>query len=194
MIVFRKILVGIAILLGVIIIGTILYAVPAMTTLPSGPREGIEMLTITQAAVQIRQDYSRGWPQIEEARKLVGKRMKYCYRNAYNSYDKAFTRGLGFCQQEAFALAALLNELGYKAWVVQAMRTRFEDGYIFGHAWVRISYNGVIKDIDPDLYNPETGELLFEPLSPVTGYSRFFRILTGWGSAAVNAHRFYFSD
>ncbi|MFC2123769.1 transglutaminase family protein [Bacteroidota bacterium] len=190
----RKILLGIGMLTGLIIIGTIIYALPAMVTLPSGPRSGIEELTIADAAKQIREDYPKGWQQIERARQLVGERMDYCYQNAYDSYEKAFTRGLGFCQQEAHALAAILRELGYDAWVVQSVKTRFEDGNILGHSWVRVSWNGITKDIDPELYDPETGALLFEPLGQVTEFSTFFRIFSGWGSAAVNAHRYYFSE
>jgi len=45
--------------------------------------------------------------------------------------------------------------------------------------------------IDPVYYDAEKQQITFSPLSEVTGFSTFFRLLAGWGSATINAHRYY---
>jgi len=187
--IFRYI--GISIL--VILVIFTLYALPAIFSLPHGIRPGLEPMTIEEAVAGLRDTGRTDAELIEEARSMVGERMVYCRRNSYNSYEKAFKRGYGFCQQQAFALARLLKDLGYDAVPVQAIRTQFPDGNIGGHAWVMIYLNGEALYIDPVYYDPAKQEVTFIPLSQVTGYSTFFRILAGWGCASINAHRFYVS-
>src|SRR5512139_276353 len=91
----------------VIIVGVILYALPATLSLPRGRRPGIEPLTIQEAAQQLRLSGLGGPALVEAARRLVGERMQYCRRNSFDLYPRAFERGYGYCQQSAYALAAL---------------------------------------------------------------------------------------
>ena len=119
--------------------------------------------------------------------------MAYCRRNSYESYETAFKRGYGFCQQQAFALANILEGLNFEAVPVQAMQTRFPEGDVGGHSWVRIKINEEYIYVDPIYYNSEKHEVTFTPISEVTEFSSFFRILSGWGSATINAHRYYTS-
>jgi hypothetical protein len=179
--------------LSVAIIFTIytLYAIPAMISLPGGIRPGLEELTIEEAVQALEKEDLDGIDLIEEARSFVGKRMTYCRRNSYESYKKAFSRGYGFCQQQAFALAAILEGLNFEAVPVQSMRTMFPEGNIGGHSWVRIKQNEDYIYIDPIFYNADKHEITFTPLAEVTEFSSFFRILSGWGSATINAHRYY---
>jgi len=170
-----------------------IYAIPAMISLPGGIRPGLNELTIKEAANLLNNTDLHGLDLIEEARLMVNERMAYCRRNSYDSYQKAFKRGYGFCQQQAFALAEILQELNFEAVPVQAMQTRFPDGNIGGHSWVRVRLNGRDFFIDPIFYDSEKHEVTFTPLSNVTGFSKFFRILSGWGSATINAHRYYTS-
>lgn len=168
-----------------------LYAIPAMISLPGGIRPGLEEQTIKETVHLLDIADLDGLELIEEARSLVGKRVAYCRRNSYDSYQKAFKRGYGFCQQQAFALAEILQGLNFEAVPVQAMQTRFPDGNIGGHSWVRVRLNGKDFFIDPIFYDSEKHEVTFTPLSEVTEFSTFFRILSGWGSATINAHRYY---
>ena len=168
-----------------------LYAIPAMISLPGGIRPGLEEQTIKETVHLLDIADLDGLELIEEARSLVGKRVAYCRRNSYDSYQKAFKRGYGFCQQQAFALAEILQGLNFEAVPVQAMQTRFPDGNIGGHSWVRVRFNGKDFFIDPIFYDSEKHKVTFTPLSKVTEISRFFRILSGWGSATINAHRYY---
>jgi transglutaminase-like putative cysteine protease len=177
----------------VIIIGVPLYALPATLSLPHGSRPGIEPLTIREAAQQLRGGGQSGAALVEAARLQVGERMQYCRRNSFDLYPRAFARGYGYCQQSAYALAALLKELGFSASVVTAFRNDFPGEGVGGHAWVRVEVNGKTQDIDPLHYDPATGQLTFTPLTRVFNYTPFFRWFAGWGSTAVNAHRYYVS-
>jgi len=174
-----------------IIIGVILYALPATLSLGRGRRPGIKPLTLQEAAQQLRSSGQSGAALVEAARTLVGERMQYCRRNSFDLYPHAFERGYGYCQQSAYALAALLKELGFSAKVVTAFRNAFPGEGVGGHAWVRVEMEGRTQDIDPHHYDPTTGQLTFTPLTRVFEYTPFFRILAGWGSTAVNAHRYY---
>jgi hypothetical protein len=164
-----------------------------MISLPGGIRPGLEEQTIREAVKALEKKDLEGLDLIEEARVLVGQRMAYCRRNSYEPYEEAFRRGYGFCQQQAFALSAILEGLDFEALPVQSMQTMFPDGNIGGHSWVRVKINEDYLFIDPIFYNSEKHEITFTPLSEVTEFSVFFRILSGWGSATINAHRYYTS-
>jgi len=172
-------------------VGTPLYALPATLSLPRGPRPGLEPLTISQAAQQLRATGQTGWPLVEAARALVAERMRYSRRNPFDSAGKAFARGYGYCMQMAYALARLLTRLGFEARVVQAFRNRFPDGTVTSHAWVSVTVEGETRHIDSLFYDAQAGEIDFTPLSEVTGISPLFKAFTWWGGTAVNAHRYY---
>jgi hypothetical protein len=168
-----------------------LYGIPAILTLPSGVRSGIDDLTIEQAVDTLKSKNIAGVVLIQEARRMVATRMQYCRRNSYDTYKTAFRRGYGYCVQQAYALQFLLTELGFDAKVVQATRNRFENGKIGGHAWVRVLYNNTLIQIDPTDKNLQNEGLTFEARSKVTEFGYLFRALTFWGSAGFNAHRYY---
>ena len=174
-----------------IIIGLRLYAVPATLSLPPGPRPGAKELTLTEAARQLEATGKTGLALVEAARALVADRMQYCRRNSFDTPARAFQRGYGFCTQQAYALANLLGRLGIESRVVHAFRNRFPDGTVGGHAWVRITVDGEEHDVDSMLYDAETGALTFTFLSRVLNHTSLFKLVTGWGEAAVNAHRYY---
>ena len=162
-----------------------------MLSLPSGIRPGLEELTIEQAVDTLKAKNLTDLELIQETRKLLVTRMRYCRRNSYDSYKTAFRRGYGYCVQQAYALHYMLTELGFDAKVVQATKNRFEDGTIGGHAWVRINHNGSIIEIDPSDTNYQNKKVSFVPLTKVTEFGFLFKLVTLWGSAGVNAHRYY---
>jgi transglutaminase-like putative cysteine protease len=171
--------------------GPPLYALPATLSLPRGRRPGLAPLTIPQAAQQLKSSGKTGWALVETARALVAERMAYCRRNSFDIHTRAFDRGYGYCQQQAYALADLLTRLGFKAWVVGALRNKFADGRLTGHAWVRVSLDGQIRDIDSVAYDRQADRIDFTPVTKVFNYTPYFRILAGWGSSSVNAHHYY---
>jgi hypothetical protein len=174
-----------------IAVGTPLYGLPATLSLPRGQRPGVERLTIDQAAKRLQSTGGTGWKRVEAARALVGQRMAYCRRNSFDSADRAFERGYGYCVQHAYALSHLLERLGFEVQVVQASRNRFSDGQVTSHAWVRVTLDGVTRDVDPLFWDADTGRVAFVPLSHVTGIAPAFKAFTWWGAPAVNAHRYY---
>ncbi len=174
-----------------ILIGTPLFALPATLSLQPGLRPGLKPLTLPQAAGHLKSSGKNGMALVEEARLLVAKRMQYCRRNSFDIHSRAFERGYGYCQQQAYALADLLTRLGFKACVVGAVRNRFPDGKTTGHAWVRVLVHSQEYDIDLIAYDPIAGKITFTPLSKVFTYTPTFRIFAAWGSSAVNAWRYY---
>ncbi len=196
----KKIILLLLLLPLVILVLATLYALPAVLSLPSGPRAGLVPMTIDEAVARLRASDKTGWVLIEAARALVGRRMRYGRRNNWEHYQTAFSRGMGFCQQRAFALCNILQRLGFQARVVHAIRNRFPEGRISGHAWVQVYYEeqepgssgeAAWIDIDPEWYDPQTRRLTTQPLTRVTPLRGLFRIFSGWGSGVVNAHVYY---
>jgi transglutaminase-like putative cysteine protease len=172
-------------------VGWMIFALPATWSLGNGIRPGLEPLTLDEAVEALRQRGLTGATLIEEARKLVITRMQYCRRNSFDTTRTAFRRGYGYCQQQAFALAYILQRFGFEAKVVHAFRNRFPDGSGGGHAWVRLRFDGITKDIDATHVDVGSDILTFTPLTKVRDYSTLFRYFAGWGSIGVNAYRYY---
>lgn len=191
MLILVKILLAVLSFVLLIIIGVILYGLPATFTLKSGLRPGLKRLSIDEAVWNLINSKKEGWELIEEVRQLIKARMQYCRRNSFDFYEKAFLRGYGYCQQQAFAFSYILNKLGFETRVVYATKNQFPDGNIGGHAWVQIFYHGVTKYLDPAFMESAGEEISFKPLTAVREYTPFFRYFAGWGSIAVNAHRCY---
>ena len=168
-----------------------LYALPATLSLPRGQRLGVKALSISQAAQQLKDSELAGMALVESARTLVEGRMAYSRRNSFDNYERAFSRGYGYCVQQSYALADLLRRIGFDARVVQAFRNRFPDGNVSSHSWVRVVVDGRTRDIDSIFYDADAEAVTFEPLSDVTGISPLFKAVTDWGATAVNAHRYY---
>jgi len=162
-----------------------------MLTLPRGRRQGLAPLTIAQAVERLQSSSLSGWDLVEAARALVEERMQYSRRNSFDPAPKAFERGYGYCQQQAFALAEIINRLGIQVRVVHAFRNRFPDGRVGGHAWVEVTLDGEVRFIDSIFYDTESNSIGFTPLSKVWGYNLPFRLFSGWGCTAANAQRYY---
>jgi hypothetical protein len=186
-----NIMIGIVGFLLTVLVGVPLFALPATISLGWRTRPGLPHRTIAQEADQLRESGETGWTLVEAVRALVEGRMAYCRRNSFDAAPRAFARGYGYCQQQAHALAGILNRLGFTTKVVGAFRNKFPDGVIGGHAWVQVTYAGETRDIDSLFYDQGAGEITFTPLSRVFDYTPAFRFFAGWGSSAVNAYRYY---
>jgi hypothetical protein len=182
---------GIASFAGLTILGVIAYGLPAAMSLSADRRSGTEELTIEGAAELLRHSDVEGWALVEESRLLVGERIHYCRRNSFDSYRGAFRRGYGYCQQEAYALAGLLQELDFNAWPVHCEHCDFPERKDTGHAWVQVFYEGKVHDIDSKHMDAAGERLLFATRTPPKRYTPLFRIFAGWGSIAGNAFRYY---
>lgn len=174
-----------------IILGLPLYALPATLSLPRGMRPGLKRLTISQAVQHLGATGKTGWSLVEAARALVAERMRYSRRNSFDPAARAFERGYGYCQQQSYALVDILTRLGLEAKVVGAFRNRLPNGRVGGHAWVSVTLDGQTRFIDSLHYDATAGKITFTPLTQVFSYTPVSRVFFGWGSAAVNAHRYY---
>jgi transglutaminase-like putative cysteine protease len=185
---------SVKVLLGfftLLLVAPVLYAIPATLSLPPGRRPGLRPLTLAQAAEQLRSGRKTGLELVEAARALVADRMQYCRRNSFDPAPLAFQRGYGYCQQQAYALAELLQRLGFDARVVHSFRNRFPDGTEGGHAWVAVRVIGEEVQVDTIHYDVEQHALDFTPLTSVKNYTPVFRVFAGWGCIPVNAYRYY---
>jgi hypothetical protein len=178
-------------LAALILAGGTLLSLAAMISLPAGPRPGIPEESIDDAVILLRDSGLSGWELVRRTTNHVDGRFEYCRRNNLQHYRRAYGRGLGFCQQQAFALSHILCRLGFEARPVQSVKCRFENGKTGGHSWVEVKYNGVSRYVDPLLQDPETGRLTFEPLGRVTGFSTLFRIISSWGSSMMNSYVYF---
>ncbi len=177
----------------IILIGVPAYALPANFSLGWRMRPGLNPLTLSQAAQQLRNSGKKGWHLVEAARTLVAARMHYSRRNSYDPPTKAFERGYGYCIQQAYALVDLLTRLGFEAQVVHAFRNKLPDGNVSGHAWVRVTYGNESRQIDTIHYDPQTGQLTHTPITEVQAVTPMAGLFFGWGCTAANAHRYYLS-
>lgn len=180
-------------MLSVLVIFAVLslYTTPASLSLASGRRSGLEKQTIAQAAEQLEASGMEGWSLVEAARVLVSERMQYSRRNGFDTAATAFDKGYGFCMQMAYALADLLRQLGFEAKVVHAFRNQLPDQRVSGHAWVEVTFGDESRYVDSLHYDARAGELDFKPLSEVVELSPSFKPVAWWGSAVVNAYRYY---
>jgi hypothetical protein len=185
--IIRMITLGILAFIILIMAAGSMLSLVAMSSLKAGPRTGLRSMGIEEAVAKLRSEELDGWELVRAATNLVDDRMQYCRRNNLQHYRRAFSRGLGFCQQQAFALSDILNRLGFDARPVQAFKCRFPNKRTGGHSWVEVRHAGEKRYVDPLLQDRETGKLTFEPISRVTGFSLPFRVFSSWGSSMVNA-------
>jgi hypothetical protein len=121
----------------------------------------LQPMSISQSVELLRGSRLNGMDLVQAASDLVSGRMDYCRRNSFDPYQRALDRGYGYCQQQAYVLKTVLNQLGFEAWVVHSLRNCFDDREISSHAWVRVSIDHQIHDIDSISYDNESGRLTF---------------------------------
>lgn len=175
----------------IILTGVIIVSIPALCSLPAGIRPGIDDLTIDEAIEIIKRKKLNKYQIIEESRRLIIARMKYCRRNSYDPFKLAFRRGYGYCIQQAQALAYILKKLGLDAVVIQSTRNKFKNGKVGGHAWVRVIIDGIEKQIDASGGDYDNDALTFVPLSKITELKGLFLWIALWGSGSVNSIRYF---
>lgn len=105
-----------------------LLSLPAMWTLPRGLRSGLAPMRIEETIATLQERGLRGRDLVRAATFEVHQRFRYCRRNSYDHYAKAYQRGWGYCQQYAYALKGILEGLGFEAEAVHALSCRFRKG------------------------------------------------------------------
>lgn len=151
--------------------------------------------TIKDAVVYLKNKELKDWELVKEAQRLVAEKMEYSRRNNWDTTEKAFARGMGYCQQQAEALKSILKEVGIDARLVQCTKNMFppkkiheyySGGGICGHVWLRVRINNEEKDVCPGNISNEPGKIHFKVKGKVTNYSGIIKIFGHLGSAFMN--------
>lgn len=155
-------------------------------------------MTIDHAIKQCRESSLSGWALVEYAQRIVASHMTYSYSNSYDSPEKAFEKGRGYCWHQASALNTILQALGIQSRLVHAVRNLIPEKvfegvsipeHVSGHVWCRVAIDGEEKDVCPGHRDNRPGAIHFQPLSPVKEWNRVIAFFSYWGSAMVNAWR-----
>lgn len=153
------------------------------------------VVTIEDAVVYLRSKKLKEWVLVKESQKIVAEKMEYSRRNNWDTAEKAFARGMGYCLQQADALKIILLEFGIDVRLVQCMKNTFppkkiheyySEGGTCGHVWLRVRINGEEKDVCAGNINNEPGVVHFKINGKVTNYSGIIKILGHIGSAYMN--------
>jgi hypothetical protein len=145
--------------------------------LPKQGRTTVDGVTTLDDAVEAcRASSLSGVGLAAFAQRLAARKMSYSRRNPWDSWERGFERGMGYCIQKAMALLMIYQRLGIDAQPVQAFRCRFpagladgrmEPGGVSGHMWLRVRVDGAVYDVCPGMESNRPGVLHFEILSPV---------------------------
>lgn len=155
-------------------------------------------MKISDAIQQCHESSLTGWVLVGYAQKLVSSNMTYSYSNSLDSPEEAFEKGRGYCWHQASALNIILSAMNINSRIVHAFRNLipacvFEGvsirEHVSGHAWCRVSIDGVEKDVCPGYKDNEPGIIHFKPLSKVKEWGPIIDFFSYWGSAMVNAAR-----
>ena len=156
-------------------------------------------MTIKEAAVQCLNTGLTGWGMVEFAQKLVHDNMTYSYTHSLDLPRRAFSRGRGYCWQQAKSLHILLKMLGFQSFLVYAVQNMIPEklyegvrikAHNSGHVWCRVRIDGTEKDICPGSSGNRPGVLHFTPISPIKKWNPFVAFGSYWGSLYVNHKRY----
>ena len=154
---------------------------------------------MAEAAAECRAANLAGWELVEYATRMVSAQFStYSVLHPWESPETAFRHGRGFCTQYNGALAIILQNLGFQAWLVYATRVRFDDrpDWAFGHTWVRVRVASEVRDVCARSAANSAGRVHFVPRGRVRELDWTTHLLTTVGSfgtalAAIAAARFH---
>lgn len=136
------------------------------------------------------------WSLVEYAQKLVARQMPhYGFWNAFDLPERAFQRGMGYCWQRASALELLLMQLGFEVRKVHAFLNRFPPrevegetipGHCLGHVWLRVTLDGIEKDVCPGDVDNVPGIVHFKSVTRVREWGPMIFLLTYLGVPVFN--------
>ena len=194
----RKVLVAIT---GFILIYSLcvgLACIPGLLLLSGEETFSVDGVTTIGDAVHACQESRKSrWALVEYAQKLVARKFTYSRRNSWESPEKAFARGQGYCVQQALALRKIYDRLGIVAKVVRG-REDFPESIIhevrepagnFNHAWLEVTIAGESKYVCPGNDQNAPGKLDFKITGKVRPYTKLMHFLTFSGAIMVNAAR-----
>lgn len=129
-----------------------------------------------------------GWPLVAAVQRLVHERFRfYSCLSWWESPATAFGRGRGYCAQYNGALAGMLGGLGFDCQLVHAFRVRMLDdpSWRMGHVWVRVRFDGEVRDVCAGSRAAESLVVRFQPITRVWAFGRAMRFVTTLGMAPI---------
>lgn len=175
-----------------------LACIPGLLLLPKEKMTTIDGITTLEDAVRACAELGHtGWDLVEHAQKLTARKFTYSRRNSWESPEKAFARGQGYCVQHALALKKIYDKLQIDAEVVHG-RGAFPEAIIhgvkepggnFNHAWLEVTIAGESRYVCPGNEDNAPGKLGFTIMSKVKPYTSVMHFFTFSGAIIVNAAR-----
>jgi len=176
-----------------------LYSRPALLRLPGQPETSLDgIVTLDDAVSHLRNSRQAGWDLVEAAQKLVSAKMRYSRRNNWETPARAFRRGMGYCQQQAFALRQILIRLGFQARPVRTTKGLFPPAPIHeyisperisAHTWLVVTLEGEERDVCPGHRGNAPGRVHLTLLAPRTEYPPYMWLFGHIGSMILNVRR-----
>ena len=126
--------------------------------------------TLDEAIAAVQLSGLSGWEQVDYATRLVNRRfLHYSIWHTWESPRLAYRHRRGHSNQYNLALATLLRSVGFDVTVVHAARVRGEGNpwWHVGHTWLRVSYDGVSRDVCASAASNTAGHVNFVPASQV---------------------------
>lgn len=134
----------------------------------STSQDGI--VTIDDAITACRATGLSGWALVAYAQRLVRRKFTvYSTRNVWDSPERAFEHGMGYCTQYNLALKEILDGLGFRTRTVFSLKVRdlADARWTMGHTWLRVTIDGKERDVCAGELQNTPGRNQFVPLWPV---------------------------
>jgi hypothetical protein len=153
----------------------------------SPSRKGVA--TIEEAIAAGRATGLAGWALVAYAQRLVRRKFTvYSTRNVWDTPERAFECGMGYCTQYNLALKQILDGLGFKTRAVFCLKVRdlADERWTMGHTWLRVTIDGQQRDVCAGELQNWPGRNQFAPLWPVLPAARSVLFLTHLGVILLN--------
>ena len=192
--------------IGVFLAGALLYlavflpfTARSVRLLPKAGRTTLDgVTTVDDAVAECRASGLSGLALAAYAQRLTAR--KYCCsrRNPWDSWERTFERGMGYCLQMTMALKLIYDRLGIEARPVQSLRCRFppsvvhgvpQPSCVSGHMWLRVRIDGADYDVCPGDQDNTPGIIHFQVLAPVRTVPAWLIPVLHLFSAAENVRR-----
>ena len=128
------------------------------------------VVTLDDAVTQCRRSGLQGWELVTFAQRLVYRKFAcYSARNLWDMPARAFVYGMGYCTQYNLALKQLLGKLGIRSQAVFCLQVAVNDepNWRMGHTWLRVTVDGVTRDVCAGHALNAPGRVGFTPLRRV---------------------------
>ncbi|MGA2761974.1 MAG: hypothetical protein ABSG17_01275 [Spirochaetia bacterium] len=195
-----------SLLVGTVLAGSLLYlafflpfSIRSVRLLPKEGRTTTDGVTkLVDAVREARDSGLTGLPLVAHVQQLAARKYRYSRRNPWDSWERSFERGMGYCIQMTMALKLIFDRLGIVAWPVQSLRCGFppsvihgvpQPAKISGHMWLRVRVDGHDYDVCPGNAGNTPGVTHFKVMAPVRPVPRWLVPVLHIFSAAENVRR-----